>query len=308
MSRRLVVAHAIKIASVTAAVAAGSVAQASSVQTVYSAENALYGAGYNIGEADGWIDDNLRSAVRQYQTDRPGLSATGELDSPTLAALGISGNDSQLMGDNVVANREAARKQLGLTLASAPEPTPAPAPEPEPGKIVATPEPVAEPEPEPAKPEPTKASVAKVSEPVAKPEPRKAPEPVQKVAPEPVKKPAPEPEPKQVAQASPEPEAIKTQSEPEPTSEPIRITSKARTSTRDEVAAAPTVEKPQEETVNVASVSDTEETEVSLPQEQTAAGIDQETADSKADDQSPKTDRQGNVITRMFDFLFGWMV
>ena len=262
MSRRLVVAHAIKIASVGAALAAGSVAQASSVQTVFSAENALYGAGYSIGQADGWIDDNLLAAVRQYQADRPGLSATGKLDSPTLAALGISGSGSQLMDDNVVANREVARKELGLILVSAPVPMP---------------------------------------------EPRKAPKPVQKTEPDPVKKPAPEPEPKQLAQTSPEPETIKAQPEPEPTSEPIRLASEVRTSPRDEVAAAPAVEEPQEETVNVASAGDAEKTEAALPQEQVAAGIDQETADSKTDDQSPTTVRKGNVITRIFDFLFGWM-
>ena len=170
MRRRLVVAPFFKSASVTAALmACPLLAQAASVQTVFSAENALYGAGYSIGQADGWIDDSLRAAVRQYQAERPGLSATGELDSPTLAALGISGSRSQLMGGNVVADQEAARKELGLTLASAPKPAPAPEPE----QPAATPEPVAE-------PEPAVFSVAKVSKPIAKPEPQKAPEPPRK--------------------------------------------------------------------------------------------------------------------------------
>jgi len=293
MRRRLVVAPFFKSASVTAALmACPLLAQAASVQTVFSAENALYGAGYSIGQADGWIDDSLRAAVRQYQAERPGLSATGELDSPTLAALGISGSRSQLMGGNVVANQEAARKELGLTLASAPKPAPAPEPE----QPAATPEPVAE-------PEPAVFSVAKVSKPIAKPEPQKAPEPAPKAAPEPVEK----PEPKQVAQTRPEPAPTQTQSEPEPTSEPIKITSTVRTGTIDKPAAAPKVEETPEEVVNVASVGNAEKPEAATPQEPAAAGKGQETVSSGAQNESQQTDSQGNVITRVFYFLFGWI-
>ena len=48
---------------------------ASPTHTVFAAENALYGSGYDIGTADGWIDTKLRTAIRQYQSDRPELSA-----------------------------------------------------------------------------------------------------------------------------------------------------------------------------------------------------------------------------------------
>jgi hypothetical protein len=132
MRRRLVVAPFLRSATVGAALAVCSAgAQAASVQTVFSAENALYGAGYSVGQADGWIDDSLRAAVRQYQADRPDLTATGDLDAPTLDALGISGSRSQLMGGNVVANAEVARKELGLMVASVPKPAPVPTPAPE---------------------------------------------------------------------------------------------------------------------------------------------------------------------------------
>jgi len=293
MRRRLVVAPFFISVSVTAALmACPLLAQAASVQTVFSAENALYGAGYSIGQADGWIDDSLRAAVSRYQADRPGLSATGELDSPTLTALGISGSRSQLMGGNEVANQEAARNELGLTLASAPKPAPAPAPK----QPAATLEPVAE-------PEPVVFSVAKVSKPIAKPEPQKAPETVFQAAPVPVEK----PEPKQVAQIRPEPAPTQTQSEPEPTSEPVKITSNIRTSTIDKTAAAPVVEERPVEAVNVASVGNAEEPEAGKPQEPTASGIGQETVSSGADKESQQTDSQGNVITRVFRFLFGWM-
>lgn len=312
MRRRLAVAPFIKSASVAAAfMACPLLAQAASVQAVFAAENALYGAGYGIGQADGWIDDKLRAAVRQYQGDHAGLSTTGELDSQTLTALGISGSHSQLMGGNVVASREAARKKLGLLVASAPAPAPAPKAEPKPKKIAAKPEPVAKRQPEPKpklKPEPViasapaasaqKVSTQKVSEPVAKPEPQKAkPEPVSK------------PEPKQVAQARAEPEPTKAQSEsePEPTSEPIKITANARASSRDESSAAVAEEVP-DKTVNVASVSNPEETQAAEPQEPTTAEAEQTTVSAEAGNESQPTEPKGNVITKVFYFLFGWMV
>lgn len=288
MRRRLAVAPFIKSALVAAAVmACPLLAQAASVQTVFAVENALYGAGYSIGQADGWIDDKLRAAVRQYQADRPGLSASGELDSPTLAALGVSDNRSQLMGGNLVASREAAKKELGLkTLASAPKASPKAAPEPEP-------------KPEP-KPEPR---VAKVSKPAVQPKPEKTPEPAPQAAPKPVAKPVAKPEPQKVAKAQPaaEPEPTRNQSEPEPTSEPIKVVARERASER-------------EEAVNMASVNnavetETEtETETMMPQESTAAGSDQETVSSEPTTESQPKDSEGNVITRVFYFLFGWMV
>jgi hypothetical protein len=127
-------------------------AQANSpVHTVFAAENALYGSGYDIGTADGWIDDKLRTAIRQYQSDRPELSASGNLDSATLKSLGVAAAPTLTIQSNSVASRSAARDQLGLAAkvpspahsvaAIAPKPKPEPAPE------------VQEPEPETVEPE-----------------------------------------------------------------------------------------------------------------------------------------------------------
>lgn len=281
MRRRLVVARAVKSASVVAALMACPLAQATSVQTVFSAENALYGAGYGIGQADGWIDDRLRSAIRQYQEGRPGLSATGELDSPTLEALGISGGRSELMGGNGVADRETARKELGLADAStstisAPKPAQAPIPAPKP-KVV---------------------KVAEISEPEVKVE-----KPPTQATPKPVEKPLPEP---QLAKAEPKLKAPEEksapESEPEPRSEPIVIASTVRVSDDSADAKKPALVKPvKDETNEVAK------TEI-LPPEPIEASSEQEPALSASGDESETQESSGNVITRMFDFLFGWMV
>lgn len=276
MSRQLVVASSIRIASVAAAfMICPLVAQAASVQTVFSAENALYGAGYSIGKADGWIDDRLRAAIRQYQSGHSDLGVSGELDAPTLAALGISGGRSQLLGGNQVANPDTARRELGLMVITAPEPASAPAP-------AAQPKPAAEPEPAPrprtvAAPEPQPL-------PVAKPEPAKTPEPVQKPKPKMVAETLSKPEPK------PAPEPVRTQAEPEPTSEPIKIVSRVREATPNDV------------TQNDAMQNDAVQNKVTaapttLPAEKPAPVDDTRSDESR-----------GNLLTRMFDFLFGWMV
>lgn len=124
---------------------------ASPTHTVFAAENALYGSGYDIGTADGWIDTKLRTAIRQYQSDRPELSASGNLDSATLKSLGVEAAPALTIQSNSVASRSAARDQLGLTAnarpparsvaAVVPESEPEPAPE------------VQEPEPETVEPE-----------------------------------------------------------------------------------------------------------------------------------------------------------
>ncbi len=90
-------------------------AQAGPVETIYSAENALYGAGYDIGKADGWMDNTLRSAIRQYQSGHDELQATGNLDPQTLSALGITLGSNSTVSGNDVADRTAAMAALGLS-------------------------------------------------------------------------------------------------------------------------------------------------------------------------------------------------
>ncbi|MGC8118898.1 peptidoglycan-binding protein [Marinobacter sp. VGCF2001] len=90
------------------------------VHTVFSAENALYGAGYDIGKADGWIDAELRAGLRQYQSEHPGLSPSGNLDAGTLESLGIESVSAVTIKGNTLASRAETRAQLGLKETSRP--------------------------------------------------------------------------------------------------------------------------------------------------------------------------------------------
>ena len=56
---------------------------------VEAAQRALSRFGYDPGPADGSFNASTRDAVLQFQAAR-GMKATGELDSQTVAALGIS--------------------------------------------------------------------------------------------------------------------------------------------------------------------------------------------------------------------------
>ena len=118
------------------------VAQADPADTIFAAENALYGAGYDIGKADGWMDDTLRSAIRKYQSGREGLQATGDLDPQTLSALGIAVKDGDAVTGNSARSREGAMADAGISkqrfgspsakqpIAAAPEPKVKPEPVP----------------------------------------------------------------------------------------------------------------------------------------------------------------------------------
>jgi hypothetical protein len=201
------------------------------VDVIYSAENALYGAGYDIGIADGWMDSQLRSAIRQYQSSRNDLQTTGNLDINTLFSLGIATENGAPVTGNQVASREAALDALGLSqrglpaggssspVASAPAPEPAPEPEPEPETVTEPPQPepatteslaTSEPEPEQTgsentanqtaePPAPTESTTADEPE-MVEPEPKASPEPTLAVASEP----ASEGQPSETAETIPE--------------------------------------------------------------------------------------------------------
>lgn len=70
---------------------------------VFAVENALAGAGYTLDSADGVADASTREALRAFQEEQPGLAATGEIDEPTLLALGVKREDSSY-------DREAAKR------------------------------------------------------------------------------------------------------------------------------------------------------------------------------------------------------
>lgn len=56
---------------------------------VLAMQNALYGAGYDIGSADGQMGPSTRSALEAFQKDQPDLNVTGKLDDATKEALGM---------------------------------------------------------------------------------------------------------------------------------------------------------------------------------------------------------------------------
>lgn len=161
------------IAILTAAACLGTAQAAEPEKVIFAAENALYGAGHDIGRADGWIDEQLRTAMRAYQ-GKNGLQTNGNLDAATLEALGVAKTSSATIAANSVGSRKASMAKLGLSL-------PEPAPD---SPAVARAEPKPEPEPEPA-PQPVATPTRTPSEQVAQapsepqaPTPDPTPEPV----------------------------------------------------------------------------------------------------------------------------------
>lgn len=56
---------------------------------VVAMKHALYGAGYNVGNVNGVMDDVTRNALRKFQRDQGTLVVSGELDEATKRALGM---------------------------------------------------------------------------------------------------------------------------------------------------------------------------------------------------------------------------
>lgn len=67
--------------------------QSQSSDTVKQAQEKLSAAGYDVGTADGVMGPKTQDAIKQLQQDKQ-LNATGELDQETLAALGVSEENS----------------------------------------------------------------------------------------------------------------------------------------------------------------------------------------------------------------------
>lgn len=74
-------------AIITAALTIAAVPAAFANETV-ALKNALYGAGYDVNNVSGTMDDTTRSALRAFQRDQ-GLTVSGELDEATKSALGM---------------------------------------------------------------------------------------------------------------------------------------------------------------------------------------------------------------------------
>ncbi|WP_420388687.1 peptidoglycan-binding protein [Marinobacter sp.] len=290
------------------------VAQADPADTIFAAENALYGAGYDIGKADGWMDNTLRSAIRKYQSGHDGLQATGDLDPQTLSALGIAFKDGDPVTGNTAQNREGAMADAGIDkerfgsaneeqpVAAAPEPEVRPEP-----ALVSTESPPLE---EEAVPVPD-AILATDDNPVIQPEPTIAQ--------------ASMPAPQTVEEPESEPVAVAVAEEPSATEMPS-ATEKPQTTVERPIVEEPstveelsTVDAEPSIALNVPSEA-TEETstdvDYQLPQETMTSGNPeiseslQATSSSSDNTSEPTTvtKSSGGFFSSLFDFLFGWLI
>ena len=96
---------------VTGLISGTAVAQQTPDNVVLAAENALYGAGYDVGKADGQMDNQLRTAIKSFQNEQSGLNASGELDDETLTALGVKWDASAAAETQQKAPSEPAKSQ-----------------------------------------------------------------------------------------------------------------------------------------------------------------------------------------------------
>lgn len=67
--------------------------QSESKATVKQAQEKLSAAGYDVGRPDGVMGPKTEAAIKKLQQDKQ-LSASGQLDQETLAALGVSEESS----------------------------------------------------------------------------------------------------------------------------------------------------------------------------------------------------------------------
>ncbi|KPQ01599.1 peptidoglycan-binding domain-containing protein [Marinobacter sp. HL-58] len=293
----------------------GAVAQAAGPErTIFAAENALYGAGFDVGKADGWMDNALRSAIRDFQSGHDDLETTGNLDSKTLSALGVAATDNNTITGNAVSDRKDAMAAIGLEperfASSGPTRSVAAAPEPEPEPEV---EPVAEAQPEPApvaQPEPDTTEVAESTE--------------ENTVQEPVDEPAPEPE---VAATEPaaspaDAEVTKQPAEPQPVPEVSEVVTDDKESPEERAEAEPAVEEEAESaTVEIVAVEEVPDIESQLPDEPTGAGNPEasepaqvaRTSTDKVNETSTANNgtthqSSGGFFSSIFDFLFGWLI
>ncbi|TYC63901.1 peptidoglycan-binding protein [Marinobacter sp. BW6] len=275
-----------------AATCLGSAHASQPEKVIFAAENALYGAGHDIGRADGWLDNQLRAAIRAYQSEN-GLQTNGNLDADTLNALGINVPSGATITANSVGSRTDSMEGLGLSI---PKPKPV-----TPKVATAEPEPVQEPTQQAdqkssgkvqstAKPKTEKSVVQIVTDETSKPvedESPKKPEVVISDTAEPAVAESPQPN----LEPSPEPSP-----EPEP-----EIVDKAPTATRadkDPVLAR----IPTEPTSAGQAEPETTKTEPSTTEQiDTPARENQTVADR------PRSSG-GGFFSALFDFFFGWLV
>ena len=291
--------------SVALAASSHAQAQTDSVNVIFAAENALYGAGYDIGRADGWMDKALQQAVRKYQARNGALKISGVLDAETLSALGVSNSSGRAVSGNVVASKTAALAALGISETQLkPEAKPRRRLQPKPAFSVK--EIVSEPSPPAVAVQRPKPQVQTQSQPSTKIEPA-APEATPKVAtqtslPPPakvIKKSAPapkaEPAPQSVDKPVPSNNVATVKSPAPQTSEPTSAETVAWMKQLPNEATAS--EKP-EDTIEDEPVAESPKTEA--PETTTTEAAQKE--------QPAKSENERNIFGSLFHFLFGWMV
>ncbi|MDK9557939.1 peptidoglycan-binding protein [Marinobacter sp. M216] len=281
------------------ALAASAVSHADTVNVIFAAENALYGAGYDVGRADGWMDNSLKKAIRQYQDQVDHLRTSGNLDSETLTSLGIANKAGTSISGNAVAKKADALAALGISDA---RPRHAAKPKPRREKIVAKAFTVP--------PAPTPTEQPKAVAVTEKPEPATAPA-----------------KPKAKAEATASDRLAENISKP---NEVVVVGDRIKTENKNRKLASPDKEESVKAPVIAADVSaapvpstpqSTEpeqepDLSLQLPDEPTAAGIadqvspDVEVGERKANSESRPSASENNrsVFGSLFDFLFGWMV
>lgn len=264
------------VAMLTAAAGLGTAQAAEPEKVVFAAENALYGAGHDIGRADGWIDEQLRTAIRAYQ-DKNGLKTNGNLDAATLEALGVAKTSSATIAANSVGSQKASMAKLGLSL---PEPAPV-------SPAVAR----AEPEPEPA-PQPVATPTRTPSEQVAQ-----TPSPDIKARDKQV----------DTAETSKQPEVTIEEKVP---SEPQAPTPD---STPEPVVAEVTTPEVTEEPDPVLAQLPTEPTSAGYAEPEAtdtrkARPIEEETTAPTPTATDQPRSAGGGFFSKLFDFFFGWLV
>ena len=87
---------------------------------IFAAQNALYGAGFDIGKADGEMGPTLQAAIKNFQESQSGLKATGDLDTATLAALGVSEGGAEMPAATTSATPKSAPAAAPTPAASKP--------------------------------------------------------------------------------------------------------------------------------------------------------------------------------------------
>ncbi len=284
-------------------------AHADSVNVIFAAENALYGAGYDIGRADGWMDKALQQGVRDYQARNGALKVSGILDAATLSALGVSNSSGRAVSGNGAPSKTAALAALGISETqnqAKPEAIPRRRLQPKPAFSVKEIVPEPEPAPTPVAEQQPKPQVQHQSRPTKQTDPttpEATPEVASQTSVTPPAKPVTKPSPVPKAEAAPQ-----SADKPAPSTDLAKVKSPAPETV--EPTSAETVAWMKQLPNEGTAFEKPENTIVDKPVAQApkAEAPETATADAAQKEQPAKPDNDRNIFGSLFHFLFGWMV